>query len=474
MKNKKLAGIVLAVLFISMSQGTALANEPDITAEIPAINNSETESTWNPEEGSYVISTVEDLKAFRESLNTGETYYSERQVDGQTIREQTVVTLANDIVIPEGADIGIVKSNVENSTKPDVYFEGYFNGKGHTISGYRDTNTGLVPCLGYNGVITNLNMAVNLNFTEDAFNTVTSGNLDQNSSLVVRYGVISGPTSEGEITHCSVSGDVNIEYDYQYGNYNTNKSFEFYGIRYGSMFTGKPLDWLECSNCKVDLNYKANVTNIGQYGVGTPAISNIADCWSTRASWRGSLINCFSTGTVDVKITTEEGKDYYSPIFSIGRVMSKDFVKNCYYDITPGRLDQPDEDGRPTIQYEEILASIENTEDLTKASTYKGFDFENIWTTNGDTTMPEMRKDIPDEMLLPVIDDGGIKGDVNGDDKVDAKDVSEILQVLKGSRTLSREEKIRGDINNDDIIDKKDVFEIQQAIVGVDRLVNTY
>ena len=452
---------MLAVLFISMSQGTALANEPDITAEIPAINNSETESTWNPEEGSYVISTVEDLKAFRESLNTGETYYSERQVDGQTVREQTVVTLANDIVIPKGADIGKIKNGRRNSTKDnpvtgDTNFEGYFNGQGHTIAGFCDTKTGLVDYLGYNGVIANLRMEVNLNFTEESLKE-----WDRTTGL--DYGVICNE-GQGQVQLCSVRGDVSIKIT----------KFTFYGIRDSVMFQGKPLDWISCEDCMVDLNYSVDVKNVGKYGLGAPTICNITNCWSTRSSWQGSLTNCFSTGTVDMNITTEEGKSHFKRLLAIGNVKSKDFVKNCYYDITPGRLDQPDEDGRPTIQYEEILASIENTEDLTKASTYKGFDFENIWTTNGDTTMPEMRKDIPDEMLLPVIDDGGIKGDVNGDDKVDAKDVSEILQVLKGSRTLSREEKIRGDINNDDIIDKKDVFEIQQAIVGVDRLVNTY
>ena len=456
MKNKKLAGIVLAVLFISMSQGTALANEPGITAEIPAINNSETESTWNPEEGSYVISTVEDLKAFRESLNAGETYYSERQVDGQMVREQTVVTLANDIVIPKGADIGKINNGRRNSTTDnpvtgDTNFEGYFNGQGHTIAGFCDTKTGLVDYLGYNGVIANLRMEVNLNFTEESLKE-----WDRTTGL--DYGVICNE-GQGQVQLCSVRGDVSIKIP----------KFTFYGIRESVMFQGKPLDWISCEDCMADLNYSVDVKNVGEYGMGAPKICNITDCSSTRSSWRGSLTNCFSTGSANVNIICENGEQLdYWPIMAIGRVLSKDFVKNCYYDKTSGRLDKTGDDGVTPTHNGDILNPIIEVESLTKASTYKGFDFKNIWTTNGDTTMPELRKDIPDEMLLPVIDDGGIKGDVNGDDKVDAKDATRIAQYITGTRPFIEKEKKLADVNGDGKVDAKDITKIQQYIVGMD------
>ncbi|MDO5433610.1 dockerin type I repeat-containing protein [Eubacterium sp.] len=447
---------ILKLLVISIFGLVILAGIPfSVYAEELPEKDSEIQNTWNPEEGSYVISTVEDLKAFRESLNAGETYYSERQVDGQTVRKQTVITLANDIVIPKGADIGKINNGRRNSTTDnlvtgDTNFEGYFNGQGHTIAGFCDTKTGLVDYLGYNGVITNLRMEVNLNFTEESFK-------EWDRTTGRDYGVICNE-GQGQVQLCSVRGDVSIKV----------LKFTFYGIRESVMFQGKPLDWISCEDCMVDLNYSVDVKNVGEYGLFAPTICNITDCFSTRSSWRGSLTNCFSTGTVDMNVTTEEGKSYFKRLLAIGQVKSKDFVKNCYYDITPGRLDQPDEDGRPAIQYEEILVPIENAEDLTKASTYKGFDFDNIWTTNGDTTMPELRKDIPDEMLLPVIDDGGIKGDVNGDDKVDAKDATRIAQYITGTRPFTEKEKELADVNGDGKVDAKDRTKIQQYIVGMD------
>ena len=82
--------------------------------------------------------------------------------------------------------------------------------------------------------------------------------------------------------------------------------------------------------------------------------------------------------------------------------------------------------------------------------------------------MPELRKDIPDEMLLPVIDDGGIKGDVNGDDKVDAKDATRIAQYITGTRPFTEKEKKLADVNGDGKVDAKDRTKIQQYIVGMD------
>ncbi|MDO5433609.1 dockerin type I repeat-containing protein [Eubacterium sp.] len=463
MKNKKLAGIVLAVLFISVSQGNALANEPDITAEIPAINNSETESTWNPEEGSYVISTVEDLKAFRESLNTGETYYRETEVNGQKSGKQTVVLLNNDIEIPAGADIGSIQKSVVGSL-PITNFEGYFNGQGHTISGFSDTKVGLVDVLGTNGVITNLQMKVDLNFTDDSFHSWSNNYTSWES---ISYGVFSSYAS-GRVAYCSAEGNVNFDVDLSSPTAsNGTRDVSFYGILENKTGGNTVYGWETVANCRTDFNYSVKAINGGEY-TGAVVLSGIARNSSNRSSMQGSMTNCFATATFgDCSVTKPDGSAGIFSIYGIGSVKSKDFVTGCYFDKTDGHYTKTNDLGS-------VINPVTSTDDLTKAKTYEGYDFENVWTTNEDTTMPELRKDIPDEMLLPVIDDGGIKGDVNGDDKVDAKDVSELLQVLKGARILSREEKIRGDINNDDIIDKKDVFEIQQAIVGVDGLINTY
>ena len=453
--------IILKLLIISIFGLVILAVIPfSVYAEELPEKDSEIQNTWNPEEGSYVISTVEDLKAFRESLNTGETYYSERQVDGQTIREQTVVTLANDIVIPEGADIGtITKYTDKVSQKNATNFEGYFNGHGHTISGFADDKAGLVDYLGYNGVITNLNIVVDIQFDNDSFYETEDG--IGRKHLSIDYGVVC-TNGEGQIKCCSVKGDVSFLYDLKVGDNVLGKGATFYGIRSPNMYSGKPIDWLLCSDCYTSLNY--NVKN--DLELDSTHIYGLTECYSTRSSWRGALLNCYSSGSITWSVTDENNKPVEKNAYAIGRLQSKEFVENIYYDKTSwGKtLDESE----TVLNNPGLRTPIDNKGDLFKASTYKGFDFENIWTTNGDTTMPEMRKDIPDEMLLPVIDDGGIKGDVNGDDKVDAKDATRIAQYITGTRPFTEIEKKLADVNGDGEVNAKDRTKIQQYIVGMD------
>ncbi|NZA38916.1 dockerin type I domain-containing protein [Eubacterium callanderi] len=456
MKNKKLAGIVLAVLFISMSQGTALANEPDITAEMPAINNSETESTWNPEEGSYVISTVEDLKAFRESLNTGETYYRETEVNGQKSGKQTVVLLNNDIEIPDGADIGTIKKYGEGN-QPATNFEGYFNGQGHTISGFSDTKVGLVDKLGTNGVITNLRMKVDLNFTNDSFDSYY---YNHNNWESISYGVFSSYAS-GRVAYCSAEGDVSFDVDLSAPTaYDGQRSVGFFGILNNVTGGDRVYGWETVANCQTDFNYSVKAINGGEYtGV---VLRGIANNSSNRSNMQGSMTNCFATATFgDCSVRKPDGSAGVFSIYGIGSVKSKDFVTGCYFDKTDGHYTKTNDLGS-------VINPVTSTDDLTKAKTYEGYDFENVWTTNGDTTMPELRKDIPDEMLLPVIDDGGIKGDVNGDDKVDAKDATRIAQYITGTRPFTETEKKLADVNGDGEVNAEDRTKIQQYIVGMD------
>ncbi|MDI3536134.1 MAG: hypothetical protein PWP30_616 [Eubacteriaceae bacterium] len=95
--------------------------------------------TWDPDNGSYVISTAADLNAFRSSITSTNTY------------KGVIVTLANDI------EVG---GTVWGSSPTNGKFEGIFNGQGHAINGFDYALSGLF----YNlyGQIINLDMSFNV------------------------------------------------------------------------------------------------------------------------------------------------------------------------------------------------------------------------------------------------------------------------------------------------------------------------
>lgn len=396
------------------------------------------ENSWNPAEESYVISTVADLKAFRESLNTGETYYRETEVNGQKSGKQTVVLLNNDIEIPAGADIGTIQKYGEGN-QPATNFEGYFNGQGHTISGFSDTKVGLVDKLGTNGIITNLRMKVDLNFTNDSFDSYY---YNHNNWESISYGVFSSYAS-GRVAYCSAEGDVSFDVDLSAPTaYNGQRSVGFFGILNNVTGGDRVYGWETVANCQTDFNYSVKAINGGEYtGV---VLTGIANNSSNRSSMQGSMTNCFATATFgDCSVTKPDGSAGVFSIYGIGSVKSKDFVTGCYFDKTDGHYTKTNDLGS-------VINPVTSTDDLTKAKTYEGYDFENIWTTNGDTTTPQLKKDIPEEKLPAVIDDPEVVA-VDVICKVPSKTVPDKKTATKGPVALFKELDITDPITNDDI-----------------------
>ncbi|WKY44692.1 DUF4430 domain-containing protein [Eubacteriaceae bacterium ES2] len=127
------------------------------------------EDTWDPDNGSYVISTAADLNAFRSSITADNSYTG------------ITVTLGNDIEI---------EASQTWDTIVNAPFEGVFDGKGYTIKGYNDgTNRALIYTIGETGQVINLNIEYN----------VQSG---VNQGGIVYY-------LQGVMDSCSVSGSVN-------------------------------------------------------------------------------------------------------------------------------------------------------------------------------------------------------------------------------------------------------------------------
>ena len=135
------------------------------------------ETLWDETNEAYIISTVEDLKLFRDSLYN--------QVD---YSEKTVYLL-NDIILEEGCDIGTVGSV---SDAENVKFQGTFDGRGHCIEGWNNSSEALFLTIGEKGKVCNLTMK-NVDVTD------------------AQLGTIFAFYNEGTISQCAVSGNITGE-----------------------------------------------------------------------------------------------------------------------------------------------------------------------------------------------------------------------------------------------------------------------
>jgi hypothetical protein len=135
MKKKLQSFILILVMLLELMPSVSL------------VSAAEPSSGWNPDGGSYVISTVADLDAFRSAIAGGNNF------GGKTI------TLANDIAVGETVLTPIKTA----SNKPE--FDGVLDGQGHKITGFNDISGGLVYTIGNwdgkNGV-RNLELNVNI------------------------------------------------------------------------------------------------------------------------------------------------------------------------------------------------------------------------------------------------------------------------------------------------------------------------
>ena len=162
-KIKFCLGIVIFCLLTFLIPQRTLAKSPSY------------QSLWDEESNAYLISSVEELKIFRDSL-------AEYDYANKTI------LLMKDIDIKEDDDIGTVETEWEVNS--GSVFEGYFNGQGHKISGFYDNKAGLFNNIGKDGIITKLILDVNV--------TIPNGG---------RYSPLANLVG-GKIIYCGVEGSI--------------------------------------------------------------------------------------------------------------------------------------------------------------------------------------------------------------------------------------------------------------------------
>ncbi|MBR4016137.1 MAG: S-layer homology domain-containing protein [Anaerotignum sp.] len=170
-----------------------------------AVDSGIFESGDGSEENPYIIQTAEQLKAFAEAVDEGESY------DGE------FVALGDDITLDSEENWNPIgtEGKAEETTK--TIFNGTFDGRGYTISGltikdssYTDeSNLGLFSALNNEAVVKNLNLT--------GVDIVVSA-----SDAVLRAGAISGDTVKGTnadsavatlIDTCSAQGSVKVSTD---------------------------------------------------------------------------------------------------------------------------------------------------------------------------------------------------------------------------------------------------------------------
>ncbi|WP_148568685.1 DUF4430 domain-containing protein, partial [Acetobacterium bakii] len=311
------------------------AKTSELKAVIDALTLVERTNTWNPTNGSYVISTAADLDAFRVDLAGGNDF------GGKTI------TLANDIVIGE---YKLTAFSLYSTT-----FYGNFDGEGHKIIGFNDPVYGLFNYM--SGSVKNLELNVAISdgaiaAANDYYALAcTCGNIEncKVSGSIVRTNAAEGTTTAGFgycmstsakiMSNCMSTIDITAPNGIVVGIFtqkNTNKMIDC--LSTGTL-TGKTVLPLAGSKKSVDCFYniegiKGDLSTLTT-GIGKPAndlkqIATFAN-WDVNYTWvlnEGSYPELKVLGSL-----SEADKTLFSQTIASGEIEVK---KTTYY--TPASI----------------------------------------------------------------------------------------------------------------------------------------
>lgn len=277
-----------------------------------------TKDTFDPANGSYIISTANDFVTFRQQFDKYSGY------NGKTI------TLGNDIDLT-----GTKLPSAISSTA----FLGTFDGQYHTIKGYSDNTSGLFYQFSKPGLVENLHMDVNIeNVDLDTYNT---------------YGVITSESPNDVyyfVQNCWITGSISATYS------NKNKDPDSTNITIapvvGRMFSSR------ISNCRTDV--KLSVKNTSQHAVIVGGI----DCETVPMRKSIRRLNCLSLSTITT--SGDNIKVYGTGInpSSNNGIFSNYAVDLYNKDLTTANAEYKDDNSAV------IFDNGRTTADLKKAATY--------------------------------------------------------------------------------------------------------
>ena len=247
------------------------------------------------------ISSVEELKAFRDDVNSGNTY------------EGKYVYLTNDITLDSNEEwepIGYYSQDTESirnvlENEKNKPFSGIFDGKGHTINNMYINTTNIVQGLFglvINGEIKNINIAENC--------SINTGNI---SGSVVGYmyntGKISGCKNYANLNQVrggivgGIAGSITVSNCINYG--------DIQNAAGGIVGSSNGTDWNEFEG-----KYH-RITNCANYG-NISRNENLAG--GIVGYFKGNILNCFNNGEINTTVGAVGG--------IVGAITGK--VQNCY------------------------------------------------------------------------------------------------------------------------------------------------
>ena len=243
------------------------------------------------------IGTAEELKAFRDEVNSGNSY------EGKYIRLTSNITLDSG---EEWEPIGLYP--MENSS-PDAEtnkpFSGIFDGKGYEINGlYINTTNKVQGLFGLviGGTIKNVGIGKNCNITGNISIGAVAGYLYNNSSAFNCY----------------------------------NKSNLVVGSYSGGLF-GQVIKGSQVENCYNDGNVISNVGTVSIGGiVGNFSNSQISKCYNSgkieceEVSYMGGIVGQMASSTIDnsFNLGNITGKQHVGGI--AGQIYNNALLQNCY------------------------------------------------------------------------------------------------------------------------------------------------
>ena len=281
------------------------------------------------------ISSADELKAFRDDVNSGNTY------------EGKYVYLTNDITLDSSEQwepIGYYSQDTESGRKvleneKNKPFSGTFDGKGHTINNmYINTSNIVQGLFGLviNGEIKNINIAENCSIN-------TGGNSGSVVGYMYNTGKISSCKNYANLNQVSggivgnIAGSITVSNCINYGDIQNGSG----GIVGGSNGT----DWDEFANVQHTIINCGNYGNItkttdseflgGIVGYFKGTISNSFNSGNVTMNanrnntggivgdLNGSILNCYNTGNIS---------GYYAVggIIGILAKLTNNSLKNCY------------------------------------------------------------------------------------------------------------------------------------------------
>ncbi len=505
---------LLAALIVFMAMSFSLINAQSADIILYAGNTAEFAGGTGAEDDPYLISTKEHLNNVRNYLDAHFKVISNIEFTDEDFAEEGYFYNDGKAWIPIGSDQYVPFTGTFDGGYHTVKGLKVGNGKHILYAGLFGYNAGAVSnlniCCGdvnavnsrnyvYSGVIAGYNAGIisdcrntgnsvsatasfdhseiyaggitgyNVGIISDCHNT---GNVSASSSndSVVYVGGISGKNHNGTIRECCNTGTVSaVDSDLSSGPYNSPHAYA------GGIVGGTNETISNCYNTGVvsaiaaaDSKPSSSHAFAGGIAAGNGVEGTIVkDCYNTGSvsaisssatspeaiaggifglNYYGTIGNCYNTGTVSATSTFTDS--FICDMDFVGGIVGSNdgAVSNCYYldSISSG------------CGFGEKAGMISCTEiELRLQQTFSEFDFESVWTMDGnaDYPYPELKDNL---MVFSVV----LPGDVDEDGNITASDLALLWRLL-----LEGRENFASDVNNDGLTDIRDLIKLKKLLL---------